>query len=199
MGVEAVPAATAGLAVPRRCSGRRANPAAPVTCRKSLRVRRCAMRRLYRGQYSRVLVTDSEYRKGEVSFVSAPSLECLCAPEAEEDLASAVREAHASHVIVGPRTYSGVLYDALPSGAAARQRRGRPQDRSCSGPCSPVRSLRSLSSAPSWTWVAASRVCCTCPAWAGRVTNPHEIVAPGDQITVRVLRVDEGTRRSLWG
>jgi phosphoglycerate dehydrogenase-like enzyme len=74
------------------------------------------MRRLYRGQYARVLVTDPEYRKAEGSFVSAPGLECLRAPEAEEDLASAVREAHASHVIVGPRTYSGVLYDALPSG-----------------------------------------------------------------------------------
>jgi small subunit ribosomal protein S1 len=32
-----------------------------------------------------------------------------------------------------------------------------------------------------------------------RVTNPNEIVAPGDQITVKVLRVDEATRKISLG
>jgi len=64
----------------------------------------------------RVLVTESEYRKAEGSFLSAPGLECLRAPEAEADLASAIRDAHASSVVVGPRAYSGALYEALPAG-----------------------------------------------------------------------------------
>ena len=64
----------------------------------------------------RVLVTASEYRKAEGRFLSAAALECLCAPDAEPDLASAVRAAQASHVVVGPGTYSGALYDALRAG-----------------------------------------------------------------------------------
>jgi len=65
----------------------------------------------------RVLVTESEYRKAEGRFLSAPELECLPAPDQEVDLASAVREARASHVVVGPGTYSGALYDALQAGS----------------------------------------------------------------------------------
>jgi len=34
--------------------------------------------------------------------------------------------------------------------------------------------------------------------WA-RVTNPNEIVAPGDQVTVKVLRVDEATQKIALG
>jgi phosphoglycerate dehydrogenase-like enzyme len=64
----------------------------------------------------KVLVTEPEYRKAEASFLSAPGFECLRAPEAEGDLASAIRDARASYVVVGPRTYSGALYDALPKG-----------------------------------------------------------------------------------
>jgi phosphoglycerate dehydrogenase-like enzyme len=64
----------------------------------------------------KVLVTELEYRKAERSFVSAPGLECLRVPDAEGDLAAAIRETRASYVIVGPRTYSGPLYDALPAG-----------------------------------------------------------------------------------
>ena len=64
----------------------------------------------------RVLVTELEYRKAEVSFLSAPGLECLPAPDAEAGLASVIREAHASGVVVGPRAYSGALYEALPAG-----------------------------------------------------------------------------------
>src|SRR6266851_8809837 len=63
-----------------------------------------------------VLVTEPEYRKAEACFSSAPGLMCLSAPEAEADLASAVREAQALYVIVGPRTYSGALYEALQAG-----------------------------------------------------------------------------------
>jgi len=63
-----------------------------------------------------VLVTESEYRKAEGCFLSAPGLECLPAPDAEADLASAIREAHARYVVVGPRTYSGALYEALQAG-----------------------------------------------------------------------------------
>lgn len=64
----------------------------------------------------RVLITESEYRKAEARFLSAPGLECLRAPDVEADLALAIREARASYVVVGPATYSGALYDALPSG-----------------------------------------------------------------------------------
>src|SRR2546426_5873373 len=74
----------------------------------------------------RVLVTELEYRKAEASFSSAPGLECLRAPGAEADLALAIREAHASYVIVGASTYSGALYDALPAGGGiARVWRGQ--------------------------------------------------------------------------
>ena len=69
----------------------------------------------------KVLITDAEYRKGEHSFLAAPGLECLRAPDAEDELASAIHETRASHVIVGGRTYSGALYEALrPGGVVAR-------------------------------------------------------------------------------
>jgi phosphoglycerate dehydrogenase-like enzyme len=64
----------------------------------------------------RVLVTEPEYRKAEACFSSAPGLVCLRAPEAEANLASALREAQARYVIVGPRPYTGALYEALPAG-----------------------------------------------------------------------------------
>src|SRR5258705_7331492 len=69
----------------------------------------------------RVLVTDTEYRKAGLEFLSAPGLECLPAPDAEADLASAIREARALYVVVGPRPYTGAPYQALqPGGAIAR-------------------------------------------------------------------------------
>ena len=64
----------------------------------------------------RVLVTESEYKKAEGCFLSAPGLECRRAPDDEADLASALREARAVYVVVGPRPYSGALYEALPPG-----------------------------------------------------------------------------------
>ena len=63
-----------------------------------------------------VLVTQLEYHKAESSFVSAPGLDCRPAPEGEADLAAAVREARALYVVVGPRVYSGPLYESLPAG-----------------------------------------------------------------------------------
>lgn len=66
---------------------------------------------------SKVLVTDPEYRKGETSFLAAQGLECLRAPEAEEELAAAIRELQVRYVIVGNRKYSGPLYDALQAGS----------------------------------------------------------------------------------
>lgn len=64
-----------------------------------------------------VLVTDPEYRKGEACYIAAAGLRCVRAPEIEEQLASAIRDSQARHVIVGNRKYSGPLYDALPSGS----------------------------------------------------------------------------------
>jgi len=64
----------------------------------------------------RVLVTESEYRKAEASFVEACGLECRRAPDAEAELAAAIRSTNASAVVVGPGRYTGLLYDALPRG-----------------------------------------------------------------------------------
>ena len=63
-----------------------------------------------------VLVTDTEYRKAEAAFQSASGLSCRRAPESEPDLAAAIHDVRASHVIVGSRAYDGALYDALPAG-----------------------------------------------------------------------------------
>jgi phosphoglycerate dehydrogenase-like enzyme len=69
----------------------------------------------------RVLVTDSEYGKAEGVFSSMAGLECLRAPDAEEAFAAAIRETGSRHVVVGLRTYSGALYEALkPGGVIAR-------------------------------------------------------------------------------
>jgi phosphoglycerate dehydrogenase-like enzyme len=64
-----------------------------------------------------VLVTEPEFRRGEVVFTSAPGLTCLCAPPAESALAAAVREHGARHAVVGSVMYRDALYSALPRGA----------------------------------------------------------------------------------
>ncbi|HKY22438.1 MAG TPA: NAD(P)-dependent oxidoreductase [Vicinamibacterales bacterium] len=64
----------------------------------------------------KVLVTDPEYHKGEACFTAASELECLSAPGAEQELAAAIRDVAGRYVIVGPGTYSGALYDAMPPG-----------------------------------------------------------------------------------
>ena len=66
-----------------------------------------------------VLVTESEYRKAEASFRSAEGLACVRAPDDEGSLAAALHETPATAVIVGPRPYTGPLYDALPQGGVA--------------------------------------------------------------------------------
>jgi lactate dehydrogenase-like 2-hydroxyacid dehydrogenase len=65
---------------------------------------------------STVLITDSEYRKGEDCFLAAEGLDCKCAPADEQELAGAVRDFQARYIIVGNRQYSGPIYDALPAG-----------------------------------------------------------------------------------
>jgi phosphoglycerate dehydrogenase-like enzyme len=64
----------------------------------------------------KVLVTDPEYRKVEQSFIAAHGLECVPAPEIEQELATAIRDSKSRYVIVGNRKYSGPLYDAMPAG-----------------------------------------------------------------------------------
>ena len=49
-------------------------------------------------------------------FCGRSGLECLPAPDAEDELAAAVRDAQIRYVIVGGRRYGGALYDALPPG-----------------------------------------------------------------------------------
>ena len=68
------------------------------------------------GTRSTVLVTEPEYRKGESCFAASGRLDCVPAPEAEEELAAYVRRSASRYVIVGNRKYSGALYDALPAG-----------------------------------------------------------------------------------
>jgi lactate dehydrogenase-like 2-hydroxyacid dehydrogenase len=63
-----------------------------------------------------VLVTGPEYLKCATSFERAATFDCVRAPDAEEELASAIRESGARYVIVGNRKYSGPLYDAMPAG-----------------------------------------------------------------------------------
>jgi lactate dehydrogenase-like 2-hydroxyacid dehydrogenase len=69
----------------------------------------------------KVLVTAPEYRKVEGCFVEARELECVPVPDAEQELAAAIRGSESRYVIVGNRKYSGPLYDALrPGGVIAR-------------------------------------------------------------------------------
>lgn len=63
-----------------------------------------------------MLVTEPEYRKGEDCFDATDDLECRRVPSEEPELAGAIRDARAKYVIVGPRQYTGALYDAMPAG-----------------------------------------------------------------------------------
>lgn len=63
-----------------------------------------------------MLVTEPEYRKGEDCFDATDALECRRVPSEEPELAAAIRDARAKYVIVGPRQYTGALYDAMPAG-----------------------------------------------------------------------------------
>lgn len=63
-----------------------------------------------------VLVTQSEYAKGESCFAAAEGLECRRVTDDEPALAAAIRETQTRYAIVGNRQYSGPLYEALPRG-----------------------------------------------------------------------------------
>ena len=63
-----------------------------------------------------VLVTESEFRRAERVFQSAPELDCVPAPDEEQALAATVLAKAARYVVVGHRPYRTVLYDAVPRG-----------------------------------------------------------------------------------
>jgi phosphoglycerate dehydrogenase-like enzyme len=64
-----------------------------------------------------IVVTESEYRKGESVFSSANNdMQCIPVPEEESLLAAKILSLKAKHAIVGTNKYVGPLYDALPKG-----------------------------------------------------------------------------------
>lgn len=66
----------------------------------------------------KVAVTELEYRKAQAVFAGAAKdgIECFSVPTAEADLAKAIKEHGAGHVIVGVDAYKGPLYETLPRG-----------------------------------------------------------------------------------
>jgi phosphoglycerate dehydrogenase-like enzyme len=64
-----------------------------------------------------VLVTEPEYRRGEMVFASSTRFTFLSAPADEAALVLAIAEARARHVIVGGQPYREALYTALPRGS----------------------------------------------------------------------------------
>jgi phosphoglycerate dehydrogenase-like enzyme len=64
-----------------------------------------------------VLVTEPEYRRGEMTFGSTGDLECVPAPPAEDDLAETITKSGARYLVVGSVPYRDRLYAALPRGA----------------------------------------------------------------------------------
>lgn len=65
-----------------------------------------------------IAVCKSVYDKAVEVFEGGASdgLDCLRAPDAEEELASFIRDNEARHAVLGGRIYSGALYGALPRG-----------------------------------------------------------------------------------
>jgi phosphoglycerate dehydrogenase-like enzyme len=64
-----------------------------------------------------VLVTESEFRRGQDVFSTANGLTCVAGPANEEALARAIKETGARHAVVGGQLYHGPLYDALARGS----------------------------------------------------------------------------------
>ena len=64
-----------------------------------------------------VLVTEPEYRRGDMVFTSSTRFTFLSAPTDEAALVRAIAEAGARHVIVGGQPYREALYTALPRGS----------------------------------------------------------------------------------
>jgi phosphoglycerate dehydrogenase-like enzyme len=63
-----------------------------------------------------VLVTRPEFIRGEPVFASATAVTCVVAPSDENDLARAVAEHQARHVVVGGQPYRDALYSSLAAG-----------------------------------------------------------------------------------
>jgi phosphoglycerate dehydrogenase-like enzyme len=64
-----------------------------------------------------VLVTEPEYRRGEMVFASSARFTFMSAPSEEAALVHAIAESGARHVIVGGQPYRAALYTALPRGS----------------------------------------------------------------------------------
>jgi phosphoglycerate dehydrogenase-like enzyme len=64
-----------------------------------------------------VLVTEPEYRRGEMVFASPARFTFKSAPSDEAALVQAIAESKARHVIVGGQPYREALYAALPKGS----------------------------------------------------------------------------------
>jgi len=64
-----------------------------------------------------IVVTESEYKKGQVVFSSSKNgINCIPVPDEERLLADKIVSHQAKHAIVGTNKYVGPLYDALPKG-----------------------------------------------------------------------------------
>ena len=63
-----------------------------------------------------VLVTETEFRRGEPAFAADPELDCIPAPGPEPALGRLVAERGARYVVVGGAQYRGDLYATLPRG-----------------------------------------------------------------------------------
>src|SRR6187200_1225399 len=64
-----------------------------------------------------VLVTEPEYRRGDMVFTSSARYTFQPAPSDEAALVHAIDESGATHVIVGGQPYRDALYAALPRGS----------------------------------------------------------------------------------
>jgi phosphoglycerate dehydrogenase-like enzyme len=64
-----------------------------------------------------VLVTEPEYRRGEMVFNAPANFTFIPAPSDEAALVHAIAESGARHVIVGGQPYRAALYTALPRGS----------------------------------------------------------------------------------
>jgi phosphoglycerate dehydrogenase-like enzyme len=64
-----------------------------------------------------VVVTESEFKKGETVFSSINNtIKCIPVPDEESIIAEKIKSLKAKHAIVGTNKYVGPLYDALPQG-----------------------------------------------------------------------------------
>ena len=64
-----------------------------------------------------VLVTDPEYRRGEMVFTSSTRFTFKPAPSEEASLVKTIADTGARHVIIGGQPYREALYGALPRGS----------------------------------------------------------------------------------